>query len=81
MPEGKRPPVRSCRRCVDDVKMDLVGTGFGVVDWIVLAQERYRWRALVNSVMNSRVHKMMGNYRVATNLVCLSSSAQLRRVS
>jgi hypothetical protein len=40
---------------VDDVKMDLVEIKWGVVDWIDLAQNRYRWRALVNSVMNLRV--------------------------
>jgi hypothetical protein len=35
--------------------MDLLETGWSVVDWIDLAQDRYRWRALVNSVMNLRV--------------------------
>jgi hypothetical protein len=37
------------------VKMDLLEIGVNVVDWIGLAQDRYRWRALVNSVMNLRV--------------------------
>jgi hypothetical protein len=36
-------------------KMGLLEIGLSVVDWIVLAQDRYRWRALVNSVMNLRV--------------------------
>jgi hypothetical protein len=36
-------------------KMDLLEIGLNVVDWIGLAQDRYRWRALVNSVMNLRV--------------------------
>jgi hypothetical protein len=35
--------------------MDLLETGYGVADWIGLAQDRYRWRALVNAVMNLRV--------------------------
>jgi hypothetical protein len=40
--------------------MDLLEIGVNVVDRIGLAQERYRWRALVNSVMNLRIHKMLG---------------------
>jgi hypothetical protein len=40
--------------------MDLLEIGLSVVDWIGLGQDRYRWRALVNSVMNLRVHKMLG---------------------
>jgi hypothetical protein len=64
-PEGKRPLGRPRCRWVDNIqyntiqyntiqyiKMDLLEIGFGVVDWIGLAQDRYRWRALVNVVMN-----------------------------
>jgi hypothetical protein len=40
---------------MDNIKMDLLEIGLNVVDWIGLAQYRYRWRALVNSVMNLRV--------------------------
>jgi hypothetical protein len=54
-PEGKRPPGRSRRRWIDIIKMDLLEIGVSVVDWIGLAQDRYRWRALVNSVMNLQV--------------------------
>jgi hypothetical protein len=54
-PEGKRPLGRPRRRWVDNIKMDLLGIGLSVVDWIGLAQDRYRWRALVNSVMNLQV--------------------------
>jgi hypothetical protein len=54
---------------IDNIKMVLLEIGVNVVDWIGLAQDRYRWRALVNSVMNLRVPKMLGNYRMATQLV------------
>jgi hypothetical protein len=46
--EGKRPLRRPRRRWIDNIKMDLLEIGVNVVDWIGLAQERYRWRALVN---------------------------------
>jgi hypothetical protein len=54
-PEGKTPLGRPRRRWLDNIKMDLSERGLNVVDWIGLAQDRYRWRALVNSVMNLRV--------------------------
>jgi hypothetical protein len=54
-PEGKRPLGRPRRRWMDNIKMDLLEIGLNVVDWISLAQDRYRWIALVNSVMNLRV--------------------------
>jgi hypothetical protein len=54
-PEGKRPLGRPKRRSVDNIKMDLLEIGWGGVDWIGLAQDRDRWRALVNSVLNLRV--------------------------
>jgi hypothetical protein len=54
-PEGKRPQGRPRRRRIDNIKMDLLEIGLNVVDWIGLAQDRYRWRALVNSVKNLRV--------------------------
>jgi hypothetical protein len=54
-PEGKRPLGRPRRRLIDNIKMNLLEIGLSVVDWIGLAQDRYRWRALVNSVMNLRV--------------------------
>jgi hypothetical protein len=54
-PEGKRPLGRPRRRWMDNIKMDLLEIRLSVVDWIGLAQDRYRWRALVNSVMNLRV--------------------------
>jgi transcription termination factor 2 len=54
-PEGKSPLGRTRRRWIDNIKMDLLEIGVSVVDWIGLPQDRYRWRALVNSVMNLRV--------------------------
>jgi hypothetical protein len=54
-PEGKRPLGRPRRRCVDNIKMDLREVGWVGRDWIDLAQDRARWRAYVNAVMNLRV--------------------------
>jgi hypothetical protein len=54
-PEGKRPLGRPRRRWVDNIRMDLGEVGWGDVDWIGLAQDRNRWRALVSSVLNLRV--------------------------
>jgi hypothetical protein len=54
-PEGKRPLGRPRRTWIDNIKMDLLEIGVSVVKWIGLAQDRYRWRALVNSIMNLRV--------------------------
>jgi hypothetical protein len=53
-PEGKRPLGRPRRRWIYNIKMDLLEISLSVVDWIGLAEDRYRWRALVNSVMNLR---------------------------
>ena len=54
-PEGNRPLVRPRRGWEDNIKMDLQELGYGGMDWIELAQERDRWRAFVNAVMNIRV--------------------------
>jgi hypothetical protein len=54
-PEGKRPLGRPRRRWEDNIKMDLQEVGCGVMNWIELAQDRDRWRAVVNAVMNLRV--------------------------
>jgi predicted small integral membrane protein len=54
-PEGRRPLGKSRRRWLDNITIGLVGVGWGDVDWIGLAQDRDRWRALVNAVMNLRV--------------------------
>ena len=54
-PGEKRPLGRPRRRWEDNIKVDLQEVGFGGMDWIELAQDRGRWRALVNAVMNFRV--------------------------
>jgi hypothetical protein len=54
-PEGKRPLARPRRRWVDNIKTDLREIGWDGMDWIDLAQDRDKWRALVNTVMNLRV--------------------------
>jgi hypothetical protein len=54
-PEGRRPLERPRRRWEDNIKMDLREVGWAGMDWINLAQDRDRWRALVNAVRNLRV--------------------------
>jgi hypothetical protein len=54
-PEGKRPLGRPRRRWVDNIRMDFLEVAWGDVDWIGLAQDSDKWRALVNTVMNLRV--------------------------
>ena len=51
-PEGKRPLGRPRHRWEDNIKVDLEGVGRGGGDWMELAQDRKRWRALVSTVMN-----------------------------
>jgi hypothetical protein len=53
--EGRRPLGRPRCRCVDNIRMDILEVGWDDVDWIGLAQDRDRCRALVNSVLNLRV--------------------------
>jgi hypothetical protein len=54
-PEGKRPLGRPRRRWEDNIKMDFQDVGGGPGDWMELAQDRDRWRALVSTVKNLRV--------------------------
>jgi hypothetical protein len=60
-PERKRLLGRPRRRWVDNIKIDLREIGWGGMDWIELAQDRDQWRALVNTVMNLRVPKILGS--------------------
>ena len=59
-PEGKEPLGRPRRRWEDNIKMDLQEVGGSCGDWMELAQDRDRWRALVGTVRNLRVPKMRG---------------------
>jgi hypothetical protein len=80
-PEGKRPLGRLRCRWIDNTKMDLLEIGLSVVDWIGLAQDRYRWRAPVNLVMNLSVPYNAGNLPSGCTTCGLSSGTQLHRVS
>jgi len=60
-PEGKRPLGRSRHMWEDNIKMDLQEVENGGLDWIELARDRDKWRAIVNAVMNLRVPKNAGN--------------------
>ena len=59
-PEGKRPVGRPRRRWEDNIKMGLQEVGGSCGDWMELAQDRDRWRALVSTVMSFGFHKIQG---------------------
>jgi len=60
--EGKRPLGRHRRRWEDNIKMDNKEVGGSCEDWMELAEDRDRWRALVSTVMNLRVPKNCGEF-------------------
>jgi hypothetical protein len=66
---------------VDNIKMDFVVIGWGGVDWIGLAQDRDKWRALVKTVMNLRVLTNAGKQSSGCTTGGLSSGTQLTEVS
>jgi hypothetical protein len=80
MPEEKRPPETTRCRWVDNIKMDLGETEWGGMDWIVLPQDRDKWRALVKAVKNCReVLELVHNWRslkVVLNSIQLVSLLQ-----
>ena len=80
-PEGKRPLGRPRRRWEDNIKMDLQEVGGGCEEWMELAQDRDRWRALVGTVMNLRVPEMRGISRLAAEPVSFSRRTLLHGVS
>jgi hypothetical protein len=80
-PKGKRQLGRSRRRWVDNVRKDLGEVGWGDVDWIGLAKNRNRWRAIVNSVLILRVPRNAGKLSSGLTSSGLSGSAQLHTVS
>jgi len=60
--EGKRPLGRPRLRWEDNIKMNLQEVGGAFGDWVLLAQDRDSWRALMSTVMNLRVPKNAGNF-------------------
>jgi hypothetical protein len=69
--EGKRLLGRLRRRWVNNIRMDLGEVDWGDVDWIGLAQDRNRWRALVNSILNLRVPRNAG--KLSSGLAIVAS--------
>jgi hypothetical protein len=71
-PEEKRPLGRPRHRWEDNIRMDLQKVGCGGMDWIGLAQDRDRWRTIVNAVMNHRVQQNAGNFLTSYKPVSFS---------
>jgi hypothetical protein len=79
--EGKKPLGRQRRRWINNIKMDLLQIGLSVVDFNGLAEDRYRWRALVNSVINLRVPYNAEKLPSGCTTCGLSSGTHLHQVS
>jgi hypothetical protein len=80
-PEGKRPLEKPRRRWEGNIMMDLQEVGCEGMDWIELAMDRDRWRALVNAVMELRAPYNAGNFVTSCKPVCFSRRALLHGVS
>jgi hypothetical protein len=80
-PEGKRQLGRPRRRWEDNIKMNLQDVGGGCGDWMELAQDRDRWRALVSTVRNLRVPKMWEISWLVAEAVSFSRRTLLHGVS
>jgi hypothetical protein len=80
-PEVRRLLEIPRRRWVNNMMMDLVEVGWGYVDWIGLAPDKDRWRAVVNSVLNLRAPYTAGKLSSVVTTWDLSSSDQLHRVT
>jgi hypothetical protein len=77
--EGKRPLGRPRRRWVDNIKIDLRDIEWNDMDWIDLAEDRDKWRALVNTVMILHVPKNSGKFLNGCTIGSFSRRAQLRK--
>jgi hypothetical protein len=80
-PEGRSPLGRPRHRWEDNIKMDLQEVGWRGMDWIDMTQDRDRWRALVNAVMNLRVPQNAGNVLTSRQPVSFSRRTLLHGVS
>jgi len=80
-PEWNKPLGRSRRRWEENIKIDLQEVGSNVMDWIDVAEDRDRWRTLVNAVMNLRVPWSAGNFLTSWEPISFSRRTLLYGVS